>query len=76
MSRKPNLSMCPHCGWLFDNRGGLVPPHHAEGTNTGDDTTLVLCEGSYQAPRNPRADRRRLWNGKPNPHLDVNGNPT
>ena len=56
--------MCPHCGALpgVDERGLIADHDEPERPN--------LCPGSYQVPRNHESDRRRLWNGKPNPHTD------
>jgi len=55
--------MCPQCGWLFDlGSRSLIPTHHI---GAGAE-----CAGSEQKPRNPDADRRPLWSGKPNPWLD------
>lgn len=70
-------AMCPECGWLFDHRGGLVPSHTVVDTQADDPlySKVVECPGTEQNPRNPRADRRPLWNGQPNPHVDANGLP-
>ena len=54
----PNRMMCPHCGRLVP-AATLVRRHPNGG---------APCPGSRQNPRNPWADRRRLWNGNPNPH--------
>jgi hypothetical protein len=61
------MLMCPQCGRLFERdelvRRELIPEHpEAMGVICG-------CPGSRQAPRNAESDRRPLWNGKPNPHL-------
>lgn len=83
---EPNMrhpSMCPHCGWVYENKGGLVPKHvdlqplnFAEPPTTAVPANAIdLCPGSEQCPRNPRADRRPLWNGQPNPHIDEIASP-
>lgn len=59
-----SLYMCPHCGQLFTEHCEQIPTH--------DYPPLCrsVCPGSGQHPRNPSSDRRPLWNGLPNPHLD------
>ena len=46
--------MCPHCGWKYEGRGGLVPIHFT--ANPGG-----RCQGSGQVPRNAESDKRPLW---------------
>lgn len=61
--RSCTTQMCPHCGCLVPE-GGLTPVHDYKGER---------CEGSEQNPRCWMSDRRTLWNGKPNPHLNADG---
>jgi hypothetical protein len=64
--KEQTASMCPHCGELFvqlDN--GLIPSHFDSAFEVHG-----ICAGTGQGPRNPESDRRPLWNGKPNPHLE------
>lgn len=58
--------MCPHCGRLFkpEEVAGLIPVH------TWHPPIWPECPGSLQNPRNPETDRRRLWDGSENPHLE------
>ncbi len=57
MAERRTQGMCPHCGFLFPARGGLVPIHKWE----KEPKVCVRCPGSEQAPRNPLSDRRPLW---------------
>lgn len=59
--------MCPHCGTLvdLDKDSGLVPTHD------WPLPTRQVCPGSGQIPRYSLSDRRPLWNGQPNPHIEV-----
>lgn len=59
--------MCPHCGKLLPMRQ-LTQKHD-------DADTGQPCAGIGQAMRNHQADRRPLWNGKPNPHLNTDDTP-
>jgi len=52
--------MCPHCGEIVPVRA-LTAWHLERDTQKN-------CPGSQQIPRCAESDRRRLWNGKPNPH--------
>ena len=71
------MLMCPHCGWLYDpqqfskpgddGRPFALVPGHDYGDGSG--RYPFSCPGSSQAPRNQESDRRPLWNGRPNPHL-------
>lgn len=60
--------MCPHCGSTFDRPlSTLIPTHN------WPEHTRQVCPGSRQIPRNSISDRRRLWNGEPNPHAVGSG---
>lgn len=59
------MSMCPHCGRLFTQlvKGRLIPTHDHP------PPCRAVCPGSGQNPRNSETDRRPLWSGQSNPHL-------
>ena len=45
---------CPHCGWTYPFRSGLVPTHD------WPKPCRQVCPGKGQTPRG-MADRRLLW---------------
>ena len=78
------MLMCPQCGWQYnprqfskpgdDGRPFALTPTHAAKSVADNNRDLAnadwgSCHGSEQCPRNPDADRRPLWNGESNPHL-------
>lgn len=56
--------MCPHCGVLVGVTNGLTDYHDYP------KPLRVICPGAKQNPRYAYSDRRILWNGEPNPHLE------
>lgn len=66
----PRKLMCPHCGALVTTPGRLTATHNHP------KPTRAVCPGSRQVPRNPEGDRRVLWNGRPNPHLPPDREPS
>ena len=67
------MKMCPHCGRLFRDTQGAAHliPQHREMTYPSGKILANACPGSLQAPRNHASDRRPLWNGQPNPHIEA-----
>lgn len=61
----PMRSMCPSCGFIFDTETSIIPDHSPA------PPTREVCAGSDQHARNPDTDRRPLWNGRPNPHIQA-----
>jgi hypothetical protein len=56
--------MCPHCGKIVTVKDGLTPYHN------WPVPTRAVCPGSKQNPRCAESDKRPLWNGDLNPHID------
>lgn len=75
------MLMCPYCGWQYTPKSersfALVPHHRAVIVTLSEMSAAALdagaveeeaeCPGVEQHPRNPTADRRPLWSGKPSP---------
>jgi len=73
MSRPHKISMCPHCGYLYSpDRNSTVPAHvqltpidpqHLFADRKTFEPPPSVCPGSFDTPRNPWHDTRKLLNG-------------